>query len=136
VLAPLAGRCAFPVWCSSTASAPAAARALGQGISPDTQVPAEIVSALIQCLDLPHDQPPTSNRLRDRLASLRLDASSPAATGRSLAFSPSGERVGDDLGYVLMIRPDRPTVYAMSRTSSGHWSEPAPLEPAPVVSRP
>ena len=51
VLASLAGRCAFPVWCSSSASAPAAALALGQGLSPDTQIPAEIVAALIHCID-------------------------------------------------------------------------------------
>ncbi len=132
-LTTLAGRCPFPVWCSSSVSAPAAAKALGQGMSPDTQIPAEIVSALVQCLDRPTSTPLTAKALRDDLASLRIDAASPAALGRSLAFSRSGERVGDDLGHVLSIRPDRSAVFARSRATSGQWSEPLPLEPAPVV---
>jgi hypothetical protein len=136
VLAPLAGRCEFPVWCSSSASAPAAAQAVGQGVSPDTQIPAEIVSALIHVLDLPADRPPTANRLRDGLAALRLDARDPAAMGRSLAFSRSGERVGDDLGHVLTIRPGRATVDAISRAPTGRWSAPMPLDPSPVALRP
>ncbi len=136
VLAPLAGRCAFPVWCSSSASAPSAVLALGQGLSPDTQVQAEIVSALIRCLDRAAERVGESDRLRKDLAALRLDAASPAAMGRSLAFSRSGERLGDDLGNALMIRPDRPAVYAISRKPGGRWSEPVRLEFSPVVLKP
>jgi hypothetical protein len=136
ILAPLAGRCPFPVWCSSSTSAPAAAKALGQGMSPDTQIPAEIVSALVHCLDLPPDRPATAGRLRDDLAALKFDATSPAARGRSLAFRRSGERVGDDLGHVVMIRPGSSTVFAISRSPAGGWCGPLPVEPAPVVNGP
>ncbi len=136
VLADLAGRCTFPIWCGSSGSVPAAAKALVQGISPDTQIPAEIVSALILCLDLPDDRPASANQLRDNLAALHLDARSAAALGRSLAFSRSGERLGDDLGHVLMIRSDQPTVFAISRAANGRWNDPVPLERSHVVDRP
>jgi hypothetical protein len=135
-LAPLAGRCPFPVWCSSPASAPAAAQAVGEGRSPDTQVPAEIAAALVVCLDVPADRPLTSGGLRDALAVLRLAPGDAAAMGRSLAFSDSGERTGDDIGHVLMIRPDSAEVYAWARGPSGRWGEPRALKRAPLVVRP
>ncbi len=136
VLASLAGRCAFPIWCGSSASVPAAAQALGEGLSPDTQIAAEIVSTLVRCLDLPGGQPPTSNRLRDALAALKIDANDPAAMGRSLAFSRSGERVGNDLGHLLMIQPGRSTVEAVARDPNGRWSAPRELDPTPVALQP
>jgi len=135
-LAPLAGRVPFPVWCSSSTSAPAAALAVGQGVSPDTQIPAEIVSAVVTCLDLPAGRAATADGLCDALAALKLPARDPAAVGRSLAFRRSGERAGEDLGHVLTIRPDRPSVFAVARGPSGEWGAPEPLEPVPVVLRP
>ena len=132
-LSQLAGRCPFPIWSSSSASAPAAAQALGQGLSPDTQIPAEIVSALILCLDPRDARPPPPAPLRDALAGLHLAPNDPAAMGRSLAFSRSGERVGDDVGHVLMIRPDRRAVFAVTVGPSGRWNEPEPLVTLPVV---
>jgi hypothetical protein len=132
----LAGRCPFPLWSSSSASVPAAAQAVGQGLSPDTQVPAEIVAALVLCLDLPRDRPLTADALRDALASLKILADDRASMGRSLAFRRSGDREGDDLGHVLMIRPDRPGVFALARGPGGRWSEPEPLKADPLVTRP
>lgn len=132
----LAGRCPFPVWCSSSASVPAAAQAVGQGLSPDTQVAAEIVAALVLCMDLPPSKPLTGDGLRDALASLRIAPGDPAAMGRSLSFSRSGERGGDDLGHVLMIRPDHPGVFALARGPSGQWGAPALLKSEPLAVRP
>jgi hypothetical protein len=91
---------------------------------------------LLAVLDLPASRPPTADELRDALAALRLAAGDPRAVGRSLAFSRSGERVGDDLGHVLMIRPDSDRVYAQARGPSGRWGEPVALSVAPLVVRP
>lgn len=135
-LAQLAGRCPFPVWCSSSATVPAAAQALGKGVSPDTQVPAEIVAAVVLGLDAQPGRRPASETLRDALGALRLGPDDPAAMGRSLAFRRSGERAGDDLGHVLMIRPDRPGVFALARGPSGRWGEPEPLRSASLAVRP
>lgn len=135
-LSQLAGRCPFTIWSSSSASAPAAAQALGQGLSPDTQIPAEIVSALVCCLDPADARPESPTALRDALAALHLNPNDRAAMGRSLAFSRNGERVGDDVGHVLMIRPDRRAVFAVTRRPHGGWNDPEPLVTLPVVSQP
>lgn len=135
-LSALAGHCPFPVWCSTSSSAPGAAQALGQGVSPDTQVAAEIVAALVLCLDLPGGRAPVADELRIRLSALKLSRDDPSAMGRSLAFGRSGERVGDDLGHVLMIRTDRPEVFAVERGPSGGWRAPEPLKAASLVVRP
>ena len=132
----LAGRCPFPLWCSTSSSAPAAAQALGQGLSPDTQVAAEIVAALVLCLDQAGDRSATADELRGRLTALKLARDDPAAMGRSLAFARSGERIGDDLGHVLLIRPDSPDVFAVERAPSGRWRAPEPLQAAPLMVRP
>jgi hypothetical protein len=135
-LTQLAGRCPFPLWCSSSASVPAAAQAVGQGLSPDTQIPAEIVAALAACLDLPASRPLTADALRNGLAALKVPASDPSSMGRALAFSRSGERLGDRLGHVLLIQPDRPGVFALAQGASGAWSEPEVLKTDPLVLRP
>ncbi|GAC1474237.1 MAG: hypothetical protein NVSMB9_24220 [Isosphaeraceae bacterium] len=135
-LSRLAGRCPFPVWCSSSASAPAAAEAVGEGHSPDTQIPAEIVSALIYCLDTPWKRSRTGTTLRSVMASLHFAPDEGAAMGRSLAFSRSGERTGDDLGHVFMIRPDSPGVFSLSRLPTGQWSVHETHKKEPVVFQP
>jgi hypothetical protein len=127
-----AGRCPFPVWCIS----PTSPRLLDRGVSPDVLIPAEIVAALVGCLDTPEDRPATADALRGALAALRLKGDDRAAVGRSLAFSRSGERVGDDLGHVLMIRPGKSMVYSVVREPSGRWLDPVALPSVPLASQP
>ena len=122
-LARIAGRCPVPVWCVSSASPEAPAK----GVSHDVQIPAEIVASLVRCLDLPGDRPASAGDLRRALAGMKLAADDPSALGRSLAFSRSGERVGDDLGHVLMIRPDEASVHFVTRGREGRWRGPTPL---------
>ena len=135
-LSQLAGRCPFPIWSGTSASAPAAAAAVVEGMSPDTQITAEIVSALIRGVDASTKGPVTSDHLREALATLRIDANDPAAMGRPLAFRPSGERAGDALGHVLMAQPGDTTVFAISRGPTGQWSAPEPLRGVPVARQP
>jgi hypothetical protein len=99
-------------------------------------IPAEIVAALAHALDTPGGTRVTPDSLRRALAEMRLGASDRAALGRSLAFSRTGERVGNDLGHVLMIRPDRPSVFSVSREPSGRWLEPVTVAFDPRASRP
>jgi len=132
-LAPLAGRCPFPVWCASPSTIEATTRALADGRSPNTQVPAEVVTAVLLGVDADGDRPPTAEGLGAFLRRLRLGPADPASQGRSLAFGPSGERSGDDLGQVLMILPGRPEVYALADGGAGgdRWCRPVLLGPVP-----
>ncbi len=116
------------VWCVSSESLP---EPNGQGIVQDGQVPAEIVSALALALDRT-DGPQT---LRATLDKLRLSARHPSAIGRSLAFDPGGERQGEDLGHVLMLRPDRNDVSAFARNPDASWSGPVLIPPVEVLAR-
>ena len=50
-LSDLAGTLPFPVWCVSSASLPDPGGAAGGVPADDAQIPAEIVSALVRCLD-------------------------------------------------------------------------------------
>lgn len=118
----LANKYPFPVWCFSPASPPAADRAPDSVLATDAQVLAEIVSAVVRCLDVPRNQAPRADALRSALAALSLSSNDPAAFGRSLAFTPVGERHGHDLGHVLMIGPDSDAVTALARKPSGQWS--------------
>jgi hypothetical protein len=95
-----------------------------------------MVAALAACLDVPVSRSLTADTLRNGLAALKIPAGDPAAMGRSLAFSRSGERLGDGLGQVLMIQPDRPGVFALAQAASGAWSEPEVLKAVPLVLRP
>lgn len=131
-MAQLAGRCPFPLWCASAASAHATVDALDAGLTPDNQIPAEIVSALILALDRGQPTPPTPNALRDALSELHLTPNDPAAMGRSLAFRRSGERAGDDLGHVLRCLPESEKVETLMRDSDGAWNaEPLPARAGP-----
>lgn len=122
-LAKLAGHCPFPLWCVSATSS----GVVGRGMSPDVQIEAEIVSAVARALDTPGDGPADPSAIRAALAGLKIPADDSAAMGRPLAFTKSGERAGDDLGRVLTIRPDRDTVFSLSRERAGRWRGPVEL---------
>ncbi|MFO0907699.1 MAG: hypothetical protein U0794_04950 [Isosphaeraceae bacterium] len=124
-LVQLAGRVPFRVSSVSSMTMQMPAR----GVSPDALVPAEIVAALVAVLDREGAGTPTSESLREALAALRLGPASSGALGRSLAFSRAGERIGDDLGMVLSIRPDSHEVYWAVRNPAGTWM---PAEPVPA----
>jgi hypothetical protein len=135
-LARWAGRVPFPIWCVSFDALPdPEARKSSdaeQALPTDVQVPAEIVSALVRCLDRPAGQPLSADVLRDALDALAIDPHDPSALGRSIAFDDTGERQGDDLGHVLLIEPDRHEVLALSRGESGRWGAPIPVRPVPA----
>jgi hypothetical protein len=122
-LSVLAGTLPFPVWCVSSASLPDA----GGVPADDAQIPAEIVSALVHCLDLPDVSDGTA--LRGALASLHISAGDRAAMGRPIDFGRSGEREGAGLGHVMYIRPGEVEVQAMARVEPGRWSRPVPVRP-------
>ena len=125
----------FPVWAVSNASTadPAASAVAGLGTR---QIPAEIVSALVRCLDASGDRTATPDGLRDAMAALDLKAGDPAALGRPLAFAPSGERRDGELGRVLEIEPGRPDVSGFEPRPEGRWVEFEPTRPGPVAAQP
>ena len=127
-LSDMAGTLPFPVWCVSSASLPDPSGAAGGVPADDAQIPAEIVSALVRCLDSPRVLDATA--LRGALAALHIPAGDRAAMGRPLDFGRSGEREGVGLGHVMFIRPGLAEVYAMARVESGRWSPPVPVRPA------
>jgi hypothetical protein len=129
----LAGHRAFPLWCVSPSSAPASMRLPGAEASADTQIPAEIVSAIVQAINQ-GDEPPSD--LRAALADMDLPAGSPAAFGRRISFAPSGEREGEVLGHVLAVHPGRTAVLAYERGADGKWSAPVRIRAVPVVEQP
>ncbi len=135
-LTDLAKDCPFPVWGFSAVSPAVSVRAAVPAPGNDAQVSAEIVSAVALCLDVPRNRPLGADMLRDALAALRIKPDDRAAFGRSLAFTPSGERQGADVGQVLTIRPGERTVLAFARTGDGRWSAPVPVPPASVAKRP
>ncbi len=126
-LSEMAGTLSFPVWCISSASLPAPRGVAGGVPADDAQIPAEIVSALVHCLD--------SSRVHDAtdlsvaLASLHIPADDRAAMGRPIDFGRSGEREGVGLGHVMSIRPGQAEVSAMARVESGRWSRSVPVRP-------
>lgn len=117
----------FSLWCASASNGGTS------GVDRDAQVPAEIVSALALGLDRGESHDRT---LREFLARLDIPANRPAAFGRSLAFDPSGERRGADLGNVLAILPDHHEIVAFSHAPNGTWSSPAPVSSPTVLARP
>jgi len=126
-LSRMAGTLPFPVWCVSSASLPGPRGVAGGVPADDAQIPAEVVSALVRCLDSPrvHD----AKDLRVALAALRIAADDRAAMGRPIDFGRSGEREGVGLGHVMFIRPGQAEVFAMARVESGAWSRPVPVRP-------
>ena len=123
----------FPVWAASSISAddaPAGAAGLGA-----RQVPAEIVSALVRCLDTA-DRAAAPDGLRAALAALDLAADDPAALGRPLAFDRSGERHGGGLGRVLVIEPGRDTLTRYTPRAAGGWAEAELPRPGAVAAPP
>ena len=114
--------CPFSLWGFSPVSLPGADRPPDSVLATNAQVSAEIVSALVYCLDGPSREVPNADALADALAALRLSARDRAAFGRSLAFAPTGERQGSDLGHVLMSPPGGQTVFAIERLEGGRWS--------------
>jgi hypothetical protein len=125
VLSSLLGPRGVPVWAASPASTPAP----GIGIDHDVQVHAEIVSAVVRCLDGPEDD------LRKALVDLEIPAADRAAFGRSIAFAASGERRGSDLGLVLAARPGQSRVLAYTRGENGRWASPVAVSAAIEVAR-
>jgi hypothetical protein len=110
----------FPVWCISSASIPGPDRSTEPQDSAAVQIQAEIVSALIQCLDRPMG---SAEDLQRALVALYLKADSRWAMNRSLAFTSIGERDGKDLGHVFTAWPGQPEIQAYARGSDGQWRD-------------
>ena len=107
-----AGALPFPVY--SSASSSASVRSITRLENMSTgQVEAEMIAALVACLDNRTD-------LAAGLAKLHLAPGSSEAIGRTLAFA-EGERAGDDLGHVLEARPDEPALLAHEPIGEGRW---------------
>jgi hypothetical protein len=122
----LAGKTTFPVWCVSF-DTPAALRGDVTGSSSEQAlIPAEIVSTLAGVLDLPANDIPSPSGLREALLIRPIAAGGRGSLGRSIAFSRNGERQGDDLGHVLMIRPTVSALFETSRRGTGRWETPVP----------
>lgn len=120
-LVELAGTLPFPVWAAS----PGFVGIAGSPVPQEAQVMAEIVLALTRA----RDESDSADALAQTLRQLQI----PAETlGRSIAFRPSGERSGEDLGQILAIAPGSNQVVARLRRSDGGWTEPRPV----VVERP
>jgi hypothetical protein len=98
----------------------------------DAQVAAEVTSALVRVID---DAETAPTDLRQSLAALDVPNDSPQAFGRSIAFSPTGERRGAVLGYVMAVRPGRPAVLGYALGPDGQWSSAVPINPVPVAVR-
>ncbi|CAN5874241.1 hypothetical protein BH23PLA1_BH23PLA1_12970 [soil metagenome] len=118
-LARLAGDCEFPVDTVSPAAMPDRASPSLDEAGATAHVSAEIVSALVQAFD---QSPGEATGLRSALLALNIPADAPGAFGRSLAFEPTGERRGSDLGHVLSIRPGTAKVWAFAPGTDGRWS--------------
>lgn len=114
----LAGTLPFPVWVASPAFAGRTEPAIPEG----AQVMAEIALALARA----RDQATGPEDLAAALRRLQVPAE---ALGRSIAFEPSGERRGADLGQILAIVPGSNQVVARSRRPDGGWSDPVPVAP-------
>ncbi len=137
----------FPVWGVSSSSGPAPS---GPGApkpgsvvgSSSRQVPGEIASALLHCLDVPGAGAgagagaSTPEGLRVALAALDLKADDPAALGRPLAFAPSGQRRSEDLGRVLEVQPGRAALSVFTRGPKGEWTESQMPAPGTVAASP
>jgi hypothetical protein len=134
VLATWAGKVPFPIWGVSFDALPVVdeRRSPGSGLATNVQLPAEVVSAVVHCLDLPASRPVTADTLRSGLASLEIHAQDPGALGRSIVFTRTGERGGDDLVHVLVVRPDRDQVDALTPGEAGGWNLAVPVRPIPV----
>ena len=126
-LSDMAGTLSFSVFCVSSASLPEPRGVAGGVPADDAQIPAEIVSALVHCLDSPSVLDATG--LRAALATLHVPAGDRAAMGRPIDFGKSGEREGVGLGHVMSIRPGMAEVYATARVEAGGWSRPVHVRP-------
>lgn len=135
-LVALAGKPPFPVWCASFDTPTTLKRGVVAAATAQLQIPAEIVSALVHCLDRPAGRGVTTAGLRQALRSLQIAAGDRAGLGRSIAFTPTGERRGDDLGHVLMIRPGATSIFAVPRQASGRLAAPVAVWPGPDEGRP
>lgn len=124
-----AGQLPFPVFCYSAGLAHGGdeGRAPDPVLSTDKAVLAEVVAAVVHGLDVNEPNALSADGLRDRLRGFDLPADNPATLGRPIAFTPSGERVGEGLGHVLLIQPDSSSVFAMAEDASGEWSAPRPV---------
>jgi hypothetical protein len=129
-LSELAGSQPFAVWAVSSATI----HGPGAEIGPDAQVLAELVATLADRLDRAASA--AGFDLRKALARLDLPSDDPAAVaGRSLEFADDGERVGDDLGHVLLTGPRQTEVLAFERGPGGTWPEPLAMPPASLEAR-
>ena len=116
----------FPVWGVSSSSNPEADAPAHPGSvigASSGQVPAEIVAALLHCLDAKDDGTPSPEGLRNALAAIDLKAGDLSALGRPLGFAPSGERKAADLGRVLEVRPGRAAISVFAKGPKGAWTE-------------
>jgi hypothetical protein len=131
-LAEFVGSCPFPIRSLSSTSS----ELLGPEVSPNALIPAEIVAALVLALEGTSAPGLDAKALRHALAQLNRDVHEGGTLGRSLAFKKSGERVGDDLGQILMTQPGQAGVFATARGADGRWSSPSPVEVQPRTVRP
>ncbi len=130
-LARLAGDCEFPVSVVSPAAMPDRLPSLLAHAGATAHVSAEIVSALVRAVDR---SPGEATSLRSALLEMVVPVDTPGTFGRSLAFEPSGERKGSDLGHVLSIRPGASKVWALAPGKDGRWSGIVAF-PAPALAR-
>ena len=129
----------FPVWGVSSSSNPETTAPARDGSvvgASSGQVPAEIVAALLHCLDGAGADAATPEGLRAALAKLDLKTGDPAALGRPLAFAPNGERADADLGRVLEVRPGRAAISVFARGPKGDWSESELAAPGAIAAGP
>ncbi|MDR3639406.1 MAG: hypothetical protein P4L84_36735 [Isosphaeraceae bacterium] len=133
----LAGKLPFPVWCYSPGLAPGTGSdSVDPVLYTDVAVLAELIAAVAHGLDVDGVAYQNANSLRERLRNLNLPSRDQATLGRSIALAPSGERTGDDLGHVLLIRPGDASVYAMGEDALGKWSSLRPVAPTVGAGKP
>jgi hypothetical protein len=112
----------FPVWCPTSGAVLSGGR-LGERLSPDTQVLAEIILAIALAVDSIDAAKPTSSDLHQAIEAINLPADDARALGRPLAFTRAHERRGDLAGHVLAYRPDEGGVFALERDNQGTWTK-------------
>jgi hypothetical protein len=129
-LSELAGTQPFAVWAVSSATI----HGPGAEIGPDAQVLAELVATIADRIDRAAEV--VGFDLRAALTRLDVLSDDPAAVaGRSLEFDRKGERVGDDLGHVLLSGPRETEILAFERGNGGTWPDPLAMPPASLEAR-
>jgi hypothetical protein len=123
ILGEFAGTHAFSIAAASSASAPPGEL----GLTDESQVLAETVSAILLAVEASNDRILSPEALRAFLASLDLPANHPAAFSRGLAFETNGERRGD-FDHLLICRPGSSVVQELARRADGTW---VPIEERP-----